>query len=274
MPAAAPATSHSRLSPEQVAHFRREGYVIPTEAVLPEDKFQGLKRYFEGMLGELEPHERPEHMDVPHLVHPELFEWLLHDSVLDLVEPLLGPDIAVFSSHFICKPGSDGKRVPWHEDSAYWNDMLSPMQVVTVWLAIDRSDTGNGCMRVIPRTHHNGYSEYEPVDDPANNVFGNEIKKSQYDASKAVDCILEPNHASLHDGKLMHGSNRNTAPRRRCGYTMRYVSAHTRLNPNRLDHHQLYLARGKDPGTNQWGDPTKAYPNLMRARGGKIRKGH
>jgi hypothetical protein len=266
--------SRQRLTAQQVADFRREGFVIHPDAVFPQAKFDALKRTFERLLSEKPPEARPEGMDVPHLVYPELFQWLMDDAVLDLVEPLLGPDLAVFSSHFICKPGLDGKRVPWHEDSAYWGDMLVPMQVVTVWLAIDPATPENGCMRVIPRTHHHGYSDYDPVDDPATHVFGNEIRKGQYDASKAVDIVLAPNHASLHDGKLMHGSNRNTSGQRRCGYTMRYTSAAVRMNDNRLNHHHLYLARGRDRAGNTYGDPTKAYPEKMAARSGYIKKGH
>jgi len=47
-------------------------------------------------------------MDVPHFVDTKLFEWLFSDEVLDLVEPIIGPDIALFSSHFICKPKGMG----------------------------------------------------------------------------------------------------------------------------------------------------------------------
>ena len=49
-----------------------------------------------------------------------LTDAVLDDSVLDIVESLIGPDIALWSSHFIAKPAGVGKRVPWHEDSAYW----------------------------------------------------------------------------------------------------------------------------------------------------------
>jgi hypothetical protein len=274
MTSAAPAAVRPRLSQGQVAEFRREGFLVVPDPVLPPERFQGLRDCFDRLLAELPPGARPEGMDVPHFVHPELFTWLFDDAVLDLVEPLLGPDIALFSSHFICKPGGDGKRVPWHEDSAYWGDMLTPMEVVTVWLALDPSDTGNGCMRVIPRTHLHGYSEYAPVDDPAGNVFATEITKSQYDASKAFDIVLAPNHASLHDGKLMHGSNRNDGTRRRCGYTMRYCRASTKLADRCKGWHQLYLARGKDHGVNEWGDPTRTYAEVMAGRGGNIKKGH
>lgn len=278
-PASAPALDPAlavrpRLNPAQIAEYRREGFICYREPVLPAPAFAKLASTFEGLLAALPAGARPEAMDVPHFLHPELFEFLLDDAVLDLVEPLLGPDIALFSSHFICKPGTDGKRVPWHEDSAYWGDMLTPMEVVTVWLAIDPSGPDNGCMHVIPGSHSGGYSEYEPV-DTATNVFGTEIRKHQFDARRKVDCVLSPNQASLHDGKLMHGSNPNTSGRRRCGYTMRYVSAATRFNIERCgDWHRIYLARGKDRTGTCLGDPTVVYDELMATRTGKIRKGH
>jgi hypothetical protein len=51
-------------------------------------------------------------MDVPHFMHPKLLEWAFDDAVLDLVEPITGPDIVLYSSHFISKPKGNGKRVP------------------------------------------------------------------------------------------------------------------------------------------------------------------
>ncbi|MBA3707820.1 MAG: phytanoyl-CoA dioxygenase family protein [Planctomycetes bacterium] len=271
-PTATPATG--RLSTAEIEHFRREGYVSVADPIFSPAKFAALRAHFDGMLARLPAGTRPEGMDVPHFVDTTLFDWLFDDGLLDVVESILGPDLALFSSHFICKPPGDGKRVPWHEDSAYWGDMLSPMEVVTVWLALDEATAQNGCMRVIPGTHRGGYSDYEPVADPTTNVFGSEIKKHQFDASRAVDIVLKPNHANLHDGRLMHGSNFNTSGERRCGYTMRYVSTRTLLNPNRLDHHCLYLARGRDHAGNVYGDPSKSLNDMMARRTGQVKKGH
>lgn len=259
-------TPVSRLSNEQVAQFQREGYLLYNEAVFPPEKFAKLRAHFENKLGALPDDFRPEMMDVPHFSDPTLFEWLFADEVLDLVEPLLGPDIALWSSHFISKPQGDGKRVPWHEDSAYWGKVLSPMDVVTVWLAIDPSTPENGCMYVIPQTQNNGYSDYDDV-DAATNVFHKEIKKHQRDESKAVPCILQPNEASLHHAKLMHGSPPNHSNQRRCGYTMRYIPASVKFDPGYVNgQHQIYLARGRDLAGNDYADPNQAYPELARYR--------
>ncbi len=261
-----------RLGPDQVAAFRRDGYLAVREPVLAPAAFAALRAHFEAMLADLPEGKRPESMDVPHFSDPRLFTWLFDDAVLDLVEPILGPDIALFSSHFICKPASDGKRVPWHEDSAYWGDALTPMEVVTVWLAIDPSGPDNGCMRVIPGAL-GGYSDYEPC-DPVANVFSSEIKRGKFDAKQAVDLVLEPNQCSLHESHLMHGSNANTSGRRRCGYTMRYISAATRHNHEKHPNHQVYLARGVDRAGNRYGDPTRDYSDLRIARGHSVKKGH
>lgn len=255
-----------RLTPEEVEHFRQNGYTIYRESLLPPDKFDGLKNHFENKLAQLPPDQRPETMDVPHLTDPTLFQWLFDDAVLDLVQPILGDDIALFASHFICKPAGDGLRVPWHEDSAYWNDMLSPMEVVTVWLAIDPSNEENGCMQVIPGSHLEGDSQYEGVDTESN-LFKTEIVESQMDESKAVPFILEPNQCSLHDGRIVHGSKPNSSKIRRCGYTMRYISSHVRFNREKHgNRHHIYLARGRDHAGNVYGDPEKSYNDLMEKR--------
>ncbi len=259
-------TKSLRLTEAAVEQYRREGFLLFPEELFPAGKFQRLKNHFEQLLAALPADKRPENMDVPHFTDPALFEWLFADEVLDLVEPIVGPDIALFSSHFICKPSGDGKRVPWHEDSSYWRDMVQPMEVVTVWLAVDPSTEANGCMKVIPRTHHKGgYSEYEDVDKKLN-IFATEIKRHQFDERTAVSCILQPNHCSLHDGRLMHGSEPNRSQVRRCGYTMRYMSTRCRYNAAKYPWHQIYLARGRDHAGNQYADPTVVYGDLMQAR--------
>jgi hypothetical protein len=276
MPTSAEPTTRPRLSSEQVEFYNREGYLLYNEPVFSQAKFDTLKAHFEEKLAGLPEGFRPEAMDVPHFADPKLFEWLLDDEVLDLIEPIIGPDIALWSSHFISKPQGDGKRVPWHEDSAYWKSRLNPMEVITVWLAIDPSTPENGCMYVIPHTHNTGrkgFSDYDAVDS-TKNVFDIEILKEQRDDSKAVACILKPNECSLHDGRLMHGSPPNTSSMRRCGYTMRYISTATVLNENNRDYHQIYLARGRDLAGQPYGDPNVSAQWLVDQRIAAGKKDH
>ncbi|MCX6971442.1 MAG: phytanoyl-CoA dioxygenase family protein [Verrucomicrobia bacterium] len=268
--------SKPRLPPEQVQKYNIEGFLIYQNEVLRPEKFAGLKTHFEELLANLPEGQRPESMDVPHFTDPALFEWLFADEALDLVEPILGPDIALFSSHFICKPKGDGRRVPWHEDSSYWKEMISPMEVATLWLAIDPSTKINGCMHVVPHTHNTGrkgFSDYDPV-DTTKNIFPTEITKSQRDESRAVACELQPNQASIHDGRIIHGSEPNTSSIRRCGYTMRYMSSATKLSEQAREYHKIYLARGRDLANQSYADPAESYDQFLEHRHKIGKKGH
>ena len=266
-----------RLSADQLFRYHEDGFLIYPEPVFAEVKFQRLKQHFDEMLTELPADTRPETMDVPHFTDTALFQWLLDDEILDLVEPITGPDIALFSSHFICKPKGDGRRVPWHEDSAYWKSTFPRIDtIVTVWLAIDPSVPENGCMCVIPRTHREGrrgFSDYEPT-DARGNVFDTEIVPHQRNAANAVPCVLEPNHASLHDARIIHGSKANTSNLRRCGYTMRYMSSALKLSPAAQEYHQIYLARGRDLADQRYGDPSKPATRLYAHRLQMRKRGH
>jgi len=267
------------LTEAQVAQFRREGYLVYNHPVLPPARFKELAAYFESVLADLPPGERPESMDVPHFMHPRLLDWALDPAVLALVEPILGPDLALFSTHFICKPKGNGKRVPWHEDSAYWRGQIEPMEVCTVWLAIDPSTRLNGCMMVIPRTHREGragFSDYEAVDS-ATSVFSTEILKQQRNDEEKVYIELQPNECSLHDARIQHGSEPNTSTLRRCGWTLRFCSTAVKFNEERFaGAHHVYLAKGRDKGGNSYAEPGRAYPEVMRKRGdsGRYKSSH
>ncbi len=272
-----------RLTQDEVAAYCRDGYVLYHKPVLRREQFDGLFAHFERLLDEhTRAGLRPESMDTPHFADHRLFEWVFCDEVLDLVEPLVGPNIALFSSHFLAKPAGDGKRVPWHEDSFYWRDLMEPMHVCTVWLSLDPSLPENGCMNVIPNALH-GYSDYEDVDE-STNVFGTEINwlknlrtdqvQDAGDAPKglrvrAAKCELRPNEASLHDARLIHGSDPNRSNLRRCGYTMRFIPASVLYQSrNHRFPHQIYLARGTGHPDNHYADPTRDYPDLFEQRFG------
>lgn len=231
------------LSEQEVQFYKQNGYALHKKQLFSHEKMAELSGIFEEQW-ELVGRKLNSELDTPHFRDERLLKFLLSDEVLDLVEPLIGPNIGLWSSHFICKEPLIGKQTPWHEDSAYWNGRLSSFdKIITVWLAIDRSTKENGCMRVIPGTHTDGFSEYEEVDG-SQNIFSTEIKK--VDNEKAVYFELEPGECSVHDSRIIHGAAANTSEFRRCGYTMRYFSTDAKVYEEKNQNHKIWLARGKD----------------------------
>lgn len=239
----------ARVSPNEVSFYTANGYALPRGQVFAPDRFAALQSTFEEHLAD-RGDSLSDELDTPHFRDPRLLDFLLADEVLDLVEPVIGRDIALWSSHFISKDPVNGKPTPWHEDSAYWKGRLSAYdRIVTVWLALTRSNRENGCVRVIPGTHLNGFSEYESTG--RERFFSTQISE-KIDESQAVSFELEPGECSMHDGRIIHGASANTSPHRRTGYTMRYFSAAIRVIPEANPGHRIWLARGRNLAGNSY----------------------
>lgn len=213
------------MSSPQRRDYDRDGYAI-YRRVLDAD-----------LVGEASTHVDWLQARHPELRPEQLHHWLMTDDpfwvrlvsdgrLLDIAAEYVGPDIALFASHYISKPPGDGRPVFWHQDGAYWP--LEPMEVVTLWLAVDASDPANGCMRIIPGTQRLDLQELHAT-SADQNVLGSAMAEDLIDPSRAADVVLAPGDVSVHHPNLVHGSNANTSARRRCGLTIRYIPTTTRI---------------------------------------------
>jgi ectoine hydroxylase-related dioxygenase (phytanoyl-CoA dioxygenase family) len=238
------------LDEKDVERFRRDGHLILDRQLFSTDKLARLQGIFTEHLS-AKGAKLSDELDTPHWEDSRLLEFLLAPEVLDVVEPIIGPDIMLWSSHFISKDPHTGRATPWHEDSAYWKGRLSRYDsIVTVWLSLDGSDRDNGCLQVIPGTHHHGFSEYTAVSDTVANTFPTRI--AEVAEEQAVALELRPGEASLHDGRIVHGAGPNRSRRRRTGYTMRYIATTARVVPDRNPDFRVWLARGADRAGNTY----------------------
>jgi ectoine hydroxylase-related dioxygenase (phytanoyl-CoA dioxygenase family) len=237
------------ITEQDVKAFKERGYFLYHKQVFPQDQLDQLGAIFEEHRA-AHSDKKGDEFDTPHFEDRRLLDYLLAPQILDLVECIIGPDILLWSSHFISKDPLVGRATPWHEDSAYWMGRLDRYdKIVTVWLALDDVDRQNGCMQVIPGSHlYFGSSSYRPVDTTVN-TFKREI--TDIDVSQAVPFELRRGECSLHDGRIRHGADPNKSDRRRLGYTMRYLSARVTLVPERNAGHPTWLARGRAIAANQ-----------------------
>ncbi len=228
--------------------YERDGYVLYPR-VLDEDLVQEARRHVEWLIAR-HPGTPWERLDLQ-LARDDPF-WRRvtgDDRLLDIAEQFIGPDIALFATGYICKPPFEGQQVLWHQDGSYWP--LDPMEVVTLWVAIDDSLPENGCLRVISGSHRLDLQIMQRRTDVAN-LLNSEIDPSLVDETKAVDCALQAGGVEVHHPNIIHGSNANTSPRRRCGLLIRYIPTSTRITkgPWSLT---TFLLRGRAvPGVNEY----------------------
>jgi hypothetical protein len=142
---------------------------------------------------------------------PAVFRMLTHPRMLDLVEDIVGPEI--FSNpvqHVRMKlparaipKGSKSylsTRVPWHQDNGVIMPDADDATILTVWFPLSEATIENGCLQVMPRSHHNGIMQHCPTDD------GIGIPDTLVVKERAVPLPMKPGSILLMTQRTMHGS--------------------------------------------------------------------
>ncbi len=206
------------LSRSQLDDYHSKGYVVP-EFRLDNETLDTIKGHHERLTSRW-----PEFQDYcPSVLAYDLafLNYARIPEILDMVEQVLGHDFALWNSSFFAKPAHNGRATPWHQDGEYWP--IRPVATCTVWIAIDDANTTNGCLKLIPGSHKkNELLAHETNPDP-NLTLNQEVLSSEFDESLSVDLILEAGQMSLHDVRMVHGSDANTSAYPRRGMTLRYM---------------------------------------------------
>lgn len=206
------------LSQAQIEEYHERGYVVPDFRV-SEDVLASIRERHSALVK-----ANPEFHDYcPALLDHDrgFLDYCRDPDILDMIEQLIGPDIALWNTSFFAKPARNGKRTPWHQDGEYWP--IRPLATCSVWLAVDASTTENGCLRVIPGSHRKQALAAHNSVAPGDVTLTQELDAGEFDADAGEDIVLEAGQLSLHDVYLFHGSEANTSDKPRRGMTMRFM---------------------------------------------------
>lgn len=132
--------------------------------------------------------------------------------VLDACAVLLRRDPLLTHSILWCKPPRIGSAKPPHQDAPYLEG--SPDEFVTVWLALDRATTENGCLEFVAQSQDEGLVRHQ----------GAELRVPDSlfltDRTRAVE--LEPGEAVFFHPLTLHRSAPNESGEPRRALMLRY----------------------------------------------------
>ena len=241
------------LSDTQVQTYETDGFVVP-DLRMPEEALADIRERHSRLIA-----KHPEFTDYcPALLDKDdgFVLYARMPEILEMVEQLIGPDIALWNMSFFAKPALKGTTTPWHQDGEYWP--IRPLATCTVWLAVDASTLENGCLKMMPGSHLDQRLRPHNQNDGPGLALNQEIAATEYDEEKAVPVILEAGQMSLHDVYLVHGSDPNRSPNPRRGITMRFMPTSSVFDRNiaaemsaakgLVNHEErpVYLMSGKD----------------------------
>jgi non-heme Fe2+,alpha-ketoglutarate-dependent halogenase len=239
------------LDAKAVEAYWREGFYSPLR-VFSKEEARGLRDHVEAeerARGPIFREDRPRPGDPfrgsyrfkSHLIFKWLADAVRDPRLLDAIEPLVGPDIMIWTTHWFIKEANSPNYVSWHQDSNYWG--VETDRLVTAWLALSPATTESGCIRLLPGSHKG--PDFAHVDTwEADNMLTRGQTIMDVDESDAVNLELAPGEVALFDYRLAHASDPNRSTDRRIGIGIRYIP--TNAKQVRADWDCASLVRGVD----------------------------
>lgn len=204
------------LTKEQIEQYHDQGFISPVR-VISENEALSIKNQLEQVEADFPDEINAQSRNNLHLSFAFL-DALAHNTIIvDAMEDLIGPDIALWASVMFIKEPSSKQYVSWHQDATYMG--LDSIDFPTPWIALSPSNRDTGCMTMISGSHH---SEIQIHKDTfaENNILTRGQVIPEVDKSKAIDLILEPGEMSIHHGAIIHGSQPNNSDQRRIGFSL------------------------------------------------------
>lgn len=231
------------LSASQVEAFRRDGFLAPLP-VFPAETVRELRQRLEAFEQTLPSGPvHPRYRRKLHVLLPWMRDLVEDPRLLDIMEPLLGPDILVFTSTFFIKEARSETIAAWHQDATFFG--LEPPELIAAWIALSDAPVEAGCMRFVPGSQRWGQLRHAAETVAASVNAGSQSIAESFAIGTPVHAPLAAGQVSLHHALTVHESAPNRTGDRRIGLSISYLAAHARRNGMRLP---ATLVRGADHG--------------------------
>jgi phytanoyl-CoA hydroxylase len=173
--------------------------------------------------------------------HDDFFAQLyLKSRFMKLAEFLLGRLVTARNMQYFNKPPGIGQPTPPHQDGFYAK--LTPIEGMTMWLALEDVDEENGCVRYINGSHRRGVRTHGKT-----GTLGFSQGITDYgDADRAAEVcmIAKPGDLLVHDALTIHRADGNRSKdRTRKALGFIYYSARAREDEDAVRKYQEELAR-------------------------------
>ena len=166
--------------------------------------------------------------------HDAFFRDLESDPTLAELAAKLLDDVAVpHGTQMFAKAPRIGAGTPPHQDGYYFK--LEPNNALTFWIAIDRADDENGCVRYVAGSHQAGLRPHAKSQSFGFSLGITDFGAADGDRERAV--IIEPGDMIAHHCLTIHRTDDNTTQRLRRALGIVYFGASSTVNAEAVRQH-------------------------------------
>lgn len=218
------------LSPEQIALFQQDGYLVLPQMVSLEACRQMLAASAADLRQAVPPLEYEAELGYPG-APPSLDatggktvrrlrgawnraacfrEWAADPELTAMLRQLLGEPVCLTLAHHNCimtKHPDFGSETGWHRDIRYWS--FARPDLVSVWLALGDENAGNGALKFLPGSHR-WQVRREQMDEL--DFLRPELEENRRLFGQGVAPSLRQGDVVFFHSGLFHAAGRNASP--------------------------------------------------------------
>jgi ectoine hydroxylase-related dioxygenase (phytanoyl-CoA dioxygenase family) len=225
--------STTTLTPQQIASFHKDGYVIVKNFLAPKavEKLYGTAIGDNAMennaINVTDQTGKNSKLSLWFTPGNDVFGYLTRsERLVNSVAALLDSDAPVchYHSKLMQKEPKVGGAWEWHQDYGYWykNQFMFPDQLISVMVALTPANKQNGCLQVIKGSHKLGRINHGFAGEQvgADMVMVN-------NALKTMDLVyveIEPGDALFFHSNILHRSEANLSDHPRWSIISCYAS--------------------------------------------------
>ncbi len=221
MSTALPSMHASAETEVDAASFERQGYLLaaglfsPDETARLRDHYMALRTAgaYPGDSAGVDAESNDPLRRFPRMIHMHRWDeislrWMLDPRLARRMTRLAGVEpLAVQTMLYFKPPGARGQAL--HQDQYYLK--VSPGTCLAAWMALDPCDEENGCLCVVPGTHHLPILCTRGADTGRSFT---EVEVPLAEGMHAVPIPMQPGDVLFFNGSLIHGSFPNESTTR------------------------------------------------------------
>ena len=142
-------------------------------------------------------------------------------ALLEVLHALLGNRVELCGDALIMQAAQIGQEPAWHQDAVLWP--FRPMHLTSAMIALDAADPDNGCLQVVPGSHH-GLLPHEKTQAELRLDLGDRASLARHIPMAPGDCLI------IHS-LLLRATGHNATERLRRASICTYSPGH----PHALD---------------------------------------
>lgn len=154
-----------------------------------------------------------------------VFDELIQDPrIVTPICGLLGLDrVALWTDKINLKRPREGSGFRWHQDSPYWSHVCGHCdQLPNVMVALDDADRDNGCFRLVPGSHREGFLPGLNDGTRLGPLF---TDPASFDVDSQWLAEISAGSFVVFDAHMVHGSEPNRSDRARRAIILTYQPA-------------------------------------------------